>query len=527
MPLLQQIEVATFFQLPSFQIIGLPGPEVAEAKERVRSAIEASQMEFPRKRVILNLSPASIRKRGTGLDLAMALAVLALGDSWDVHLAAWGELGLDGKVKAAGQLTRTLYAAWQGQVTYLLLSRDEYEKAASALRWIGESHELSGTPPILVPVTSLEEAWQLIAQRELESFRTTRIEGANLNQGFAEQTSVESPAGTSPKNSPRAEEGGSSLLTLSPFLERMIGVAAAGQHHFFLLGPRGTGKSHALEWFIAVHPPVSPADRLHHHLLAELAESSSRTHSDGDNLPIRRVSSQVRPAALIGGANSVQIRPGEYSLAHGGILIADELPEWPRDSRESLREPLERGKVTLSRVQGSLELSARFLLAANGNLCPCGGWPLQMPVTIKKLSRCRCTLTARQNYLAKLSGPILDRMDMIVLFTEPPVPQNADTLASERLQFLLKKVLATQKFLKARWGNIPGRLSGADLEALVRKYPNWNKLLDDLNFISLRSRHKILKLALTLSAWDEADSPSPSHFMEAFFYRPERYLLLE
>src|SRR4051812_9363156 len=132
-PVLQEIEVATSFQLPSFQIIGLPCPEVAEARERVRSAIEASGIEFPRRRVVLNLSPASIRKRGTGLDLAMALSILAISDRQEIRLGAWGELGLDGSVKPAGQLTRTLFATWQGKLSHLIFSKTEYSQAESAL----------------------------------------------------------------------------------------------------------------------------------------------------------------------------------------------------------------------------------------------------------------------------------------------------------------------------------------------------------------------------------------------------------
>jgi hypothetical protein len=165
-PSLQDIEVATFFQLPSFHIIGLPGQEVGEARERVRAAIEASGLEFPKRRVVLNLSPASIRKRGTGLDLAMALAVLAIGSEQEFRLGAWGELGLDGAVKPVGQLTRSIYAIWCAGVRILLLSRCEIHEAHQALATIRESREFSSLLPALVPVDSLTEAWNLIESGE-------------------------------------------------------------------------------------------------------------------------------------------------------------------------------------------------------------------------------------------------------------------------------------------------------------------------------------------------------------------------
>jgi magnesium chelatase family protein len=530
-PLLQQVEVATFFQLPSFQIIGLPSPEVAEARERIHSAIEASGIKFPKKRVVLNLSPAHIRKRGTGLDLAMALAVLSNEFTSCHHrIAAWGELGLDGKIKAGGQLTRTLYAAWKGKISCLFLCPSEYEKAIRKLKWMKESQEFDSEPPALCSVGSLGDAWKVL----------TKLKKLKSSTDFIGSIPKTPPAGSpvSPEIQKKTSE--THLLRLSPSFERLIGLAAAGHHHILLLGPRGAGKSHALEWLIALQPPLSAQQLLQQRMVSELGEIS-RAFSDELNeelecnsVPIRRISSQVRPGALIGNATSFWIRPGEFSLAHGGLLIADEVLEWARDSRELLREPLERRKITLTRAGGSVELPANFLLGANGNLCPCGGWPAHFPNSAvsehqKGFLRCKCPDQIRQRYLAKLSGPILDRIDIVSMsMSLPPHDSTSADLGAEAcLEKLQKKLVHARGLMKRNWGNLPGLLSGSELESLLKSNPEWASRISNLPFVSLRSRHKILRLALSLSAWDGFDKPTDAHFSEVACYRAERYFSSE
>lgn len=545
-PCLQQIEVATFFQLPSFQIIGLPSPEVAEARERVRAAIEASAQEFPRRRVVLNLSPASIRKRGTGLDLAMALAVLAVGIKQKFTLGAWGELGLDGAVKPVGQLTRSLFAAWSGGLKYLILSREEFPMALQVLENIRESGEIGGEPPILVPVHSLAEAWKRIEDGERalargEHSSSSKAPIQSSPQPVLQRLGPEEPLG-------KLEIKSSYLLPLSPSLERVIGVAAAGHHHILLLGPKGTGKSHAIEWLIALKPPLSPQERLRHDLIVELENATGRPSLEmgaarqlvgrGDQQEegqqeieshsVRRVSSQVRPGALVGSASSTRIRPGVFSLTHGGLLIADEFPEWHRDSREALREPLERQKITLTRAQGRIELPARFQLGASGNLCPCGGWPIQFPFPMdlvgdKKQLRCKCTDTARKTYISRLSGPILDRIDLVVLISQAPKLDKIPSSSAVQLEVLKKKVFETKEKFNRLFGKPPGNLSGAETESLIQSNPRFARLLEQSGYSSLRSRHKMVRMAYSFSIWDGLDEPLASHLSEASCYRSERY----
>ncbi|MCM2279743.1 MAG: ATP-binding protein [Oligoflexia bacterium] len=521
-PVLQWIEIASSLQIPSFHIVGLPGPEVAEARERVRAALEAQGFEFPRRRVVLNLSPASIRKRGTGLDLAMALAVLwnkEAAHARPLKIVAWGELGLDGKVKAAGQITRTLYACWREGISHLVISRDEEPLARERLQWIQEGEDLPGLPPVLVPVRELREAWEVFSARSPHAFEPEISGPAPMASGSPTPENESTP------------ESFSNLLALPPSLERIVGVCASGSHHLLLLGPRGTGKSQALEWLIALQPPISPRSRLHSALLAELSGGPGLAPS-----AIRRVSPQTRPSALLGGANPLFIRPGEFSLAHGGLLIADELPEWPRDSREALREPLERGRVTLTRTYGSLELPARFTLAANGNLCPCGGWPPELPKPLSlpgkrlRIPRCKCTHSMRRAYLQRLSGPVLDRIDLVYIGAGaglPEKPLGGSNRVCELFLSLQAKVRCARE-LTLRHRGVPAALIPAsDLELLLENHPDWSAMIEQSEQQSLRARHKLLRVALSLAAWDGANEPSPAHFTEAACYRPDRFGLAD
>jgi magnesium chelatase family protein len=536
-PALQWIEIASFLQIPSFQIIGLPAPEVAEARERVRAAIEASGLDFPRRRVVANLSPAHIRKRGTGVDLALALAVLheSYGVARSVRadtVVAWGELGLDGIIKPAGSLTRAAYAAWEGGADRMIVACDELNDARDTLAWIRESRLLPGTGPRILGAESLLDAWAILKEGG---------EGAGAAPGNPAENREISKTGRSDwkewAETGDSAEAGSMLLPISGSMERVLGAAAAGAHHLILLGPRGTGKSQAMEWLAALQPPAEPAARVRHALLEELSPLSGRASFESH--AVRRVSAQARPSALIGGATASAVRPGEFSLAHGGLLMADEFPEWARDAREALREPLERGMVTVTRANRAVELPARFTLAANGNLCPCGGWPRELPrpplaspgasaAGTKRPPRCKCGESAKRAYLARLSGPILDRIDLVVLVEGLGNPREAGEPDSvSQLRRLRHQVSRARSICEKRWGGLPGQLPAVALEKLLEENPSWRPQLDPAKFSSFRARHKVLRVALTLTAWEEAAEPGFAQFAEAMMYRPERFFAAE
>jgi magnesium chelatase family protein len=390
---------------------------------------------------------------------------------------------LDGSLRSAGHTGRALYAAWKHQIELLVLPAEERPALARISALIRASASFPHEPPAVLFARNLEEAWKGIDHGESlpETYETT----------------------------PRVSEP-ETLLQLPPPLTRALGIAAACNHHLLLLGPRGTGKSRTLEWLKALQPAQSPEHMLTRSLLAEM---------NGENIAsnVRCVGSQVRPAALLGTMTGGALRSGEFALAHGGILIADELPEWPRDSRETLREPLETGRVTLTRAHGSVEFPAAFQFAANGNFCPCGGWPPEWPAPISgRWTKCICGERERRIYLRRLSGPVLDRIDLVL-----GVRDIGDTTPGlTPVTALKERVIKTRETAHKIWGNPPGRLSAEQTELIIKQLGNNTEkaLKRAPNF---RSRHKLMRVALSLALWDGEDRPAEHHFDEAALYRPE------
>jgi magnesium chelatase family protein len=501
-PRTQEVEIASSLQIPAFQIIGLPGPEVSEAKDRIRAAVESTDFEFPRRKLVLNLSPASVRKQGTGLDLAMAMATLIEGlriEGFPTaqfphrRFFAWGELGLGGHVKAVGAPARAIASAISGRAECMIVSRDEVANFLEIRnRLFPESEEKLS----LIGVAHLSEVLQF------------------LRDG----TIVGQPA---PKHGPvfqaaRSPRDTRALLALSPGLERVLRIAATGAHHFLLLGPKGIGKSHALEWFLALLPELDLETTRMRSFLGEMSGKSCEA-------PYRRVGTQAKPASLLGSYSSGTLRPGELSLAHGGVLLADEFPEWSRDAREALREPLERRKLSLTRVDGAVELPCDFIFAGNGNLCPCGGIP-EAPTDESQFA-CRCHPLDRLRYLSRLSGPILDRLDIVSLLRKTPAT-NEDRgtekgSVSDRLDRLREEIALSRQSLRGTFGSLPGKMEAFELEEILQTAPAVREMLDQLRFRSFRDRHKTFRLALTLAALQGCSLPSERHLLEARVMRTE------
>lgn len=495
LPELQLIDVWSALAIPSFKVVGLPGQEIIESCERVRAAIEASGMEFPRRRVLVNLSPAGVRKQGTGTDLAIALAVIhsscdramgaedggAMEKERDRLIVASGELGLDGSIRSAGRVLRACHAAIESGATDLVLAAEDSE---TARRGIALIEEVRGVPVKL--------GLHLVAR--LEQVADLLERPIPPPPGAPEPLALPAP--------PTAD-----LLPLEPGLERTITLAAAGAHHLLLLGPRGTGKTASLHWLHCLQSRLAPADLLQRLLLDELVDPA-RPRFD-QRAPVRILPPQLRPEALVGGFQRGELRPGEFSQAHGGTLVADEFLEWPRDSRECLRDPMESGVVHLARAQRSLEIPARFQLAASANLCRCGGWPRAWSSSRERLAGgrpalCTCPDLSHQDYLSRLSGPILDRIDLVKLVLHRPGLAGS---AGDRPQpeILAEKTGRTRELLQRLWGAPSARLDGARVEEILRGEPSiardWSAIRRSSE-ASLRRRHKEIRVALTMAAWD-------------------------
>jgi magnesium chelatase family protein len=512
-PELQVIDVWSAMAIPSFRVVGLPGQEIIESCERVRAAIEASGMEFPRKRVLVNLSPAGVRKQGTGTDLAIAIAVIHSSlvsgsrsssgrkkpDSMRPRLiVASAELALNGAVRSAGRVLRACMAAAKANASDLILAAEDSETACRAIALIEQSRGEALDLQVHL-VATLEDVLPIL-ELPVES----RLPRSN---GPAHRT-----------------EAPPDLLPLEPTLERDIAVACAGAHHLLLIGPKGTGKTASLQWLQALQAELTPQELLDRLLLEELVVSGPPDFHQ--RAPVRIVPPQVRPESLVGGIHRGELRPGEFSQAHGGALIADEFLEWPRDSRECLRDPMESGRVQLTRSQQSVVLPARFQLAASANLCRCGGWPrawsrTREPLSWRPPAFCHCADVSRSEYLSRLSGPILDRIDIVRLVLQKPATQSDRATEPFRLR---TEAAHCRELMVRRWGAPPGRLTGTQLEEILRAEPaierGWKQVRRPTE-TSLRRRHKEIRVALSLSSWDEirgehrGTAPSRIHFEEA------------
>lgn len=488
-PRLLEVEIFSQFQIPHFVLIGLPGPEIQESKERVRAAIENAGFAFPNRKIVLNLTPPGVRKSGTGLDLALACAVLLYGHGTrkppktERRFTFWGELSLTGEVQPTGCPTRALMASQGTEALFFPASeKNSYAKTYALLKEAGVH------PAVPVPVDHLKDCFSKLeaflkhGESAASEFRTA-FESQSLSTALERTQSDETPA------------------LLDEALQDVLGIALSGHHHLLLLGAKGTGKTTALSWVDRLLPPASAALLIERLCLAEISG-----HDQVDRR-IRRISTLARPAALIGSAQGTMFRPGEFSLAHGGVLLADEFLEWSRDARESLRDPLERGRVSLTRTQRQIDAPARFLFMGSANLCACGE---------RKSAEdtCRCKADERDRYWRRLSGPIRDRIDLVWVQTLSRArgsPRFADSLRA--------RIAATRERLMRAHGVLPGLASAEQSEVWAQSLG-----IQPADCQSLRERHKLARTSVTLAAWEGSGAPTARHLLRAKLYRIDRVM---
>jgi magnesium chelatase family protein len=292
----------------------------------------------------------------------------------------------------------------------------------------------------------------------------------------------------------------------------MLLLTHLGRFHTLILGPKGAGKSELLHWMSALEPTTKPQllwTRLIYHEANHLM-----IHQIDEP---REVHSSVKPAHLLGTYQNHSFRAGELALAHGGMLLADEFLEWPRDSKECLREPLQKKRITLNRVQGSVELECDLQLIATGNLCPCGGLPRELaPWLPGTTARCRCDRSEVRRYLSKLSGPILDRMDLVMLISGPGKPQSKVS-PEEHLKNLQHQLQSAMDFGEALYSKPISDLEPLELECISNENPNLDRHFSGI--ASKRSQHKLMKLAIAIQSLEHSEKLLEHHVMEAKSYR--------
>ena len=489
-----EVQVHTRFQIPSFQILGLAGPEIQEARERIIAAFASSQLDFPKKKVIVNLSPSDVKKSGTGHDLAMAIGIimqnheLVCGKYQSGNIYAWGALGLDGSIQSSGKIASLIeLLCTDPSYKTLFLSRED--------------------------ARDFEELAEWRCSKKLPSPINTELRIVACLRDTVELQTTPPMIAPRPAISPLPE-----LLPLLAHQERVLDLSIIGRHHTLILGPKGVGKSQMLEWYRWLSPESDPA-KIWQRMLYE--DTSKHHHSLAPRVfHLRSVHAQVKPAHLLGNWSPRGFRAGELSLAHGGILVADEFLEWHRDAKECLREPLQNKKTTITRVQGTTEISCDFQLVATGNLCPCGGLPKRFR-SEKSTLTCQCSPIKVEEYLARLSGPIADRIDLISIFYQELTPSStmmsasidAETIA-EKKRFLLDR----QAFAVLHFGAVPSELPVRWLEKNLPGDSGFEAMLRDRTR-SLRSRHKALRLARTIQAAELCKEFKIEHLFEALSFR--------
>ena len=481
-----QVDVAG--GLPCWEIVGLPDVSIREAKERVRTAIKNSGYEFPSRRIVINLAPATIKKVGSAFDLPIAIAILLATENineFDFENVAFvGELSLDGNVHSITGILPMCIEAKKLGIKEIVVPK-ENAKEASIVDGIN-----------VIPVSSLNQVVAYLNKSikiNPEKFNSNELIKSNqvYNLDFSEVKGQ--------KN-----------------IKRAIEVAASGGHNCMLIGSPGSGKTMMARRIPTILPKLSFEEALEVTKIHSVAGNISENSPLIINRPFRFPHHTISKTSLVGGGAIP--KPGEISLAHYGVLFLDELPEFEKSTLEVLRGPLEDGKITISRVNATLTYPSKFMLVASMNPCPCGYYGSD--------KECSCSNQAINKYLGKISGPLLDRIDIQVEVSSVKYKNLNSNTQEETSEQIRKRVEETRKIQLERYKEC-GIYSNSELTPkLIEKYcklDEKSKIILEKAFnklgLSARAYARILKVARTIADMDKSENIQSTHLLEAIQYR--------
>ncbi len=470
---------------PHILIVGLPDTAVKESSQRVESAITNSGLNLPLGTIVINLAPADLKKQGPGFDLPIAMGILSCAREATWDSSAWsivGELALDGSVRPIkGVLPLVIEARNQGRRNMIVPQANGME--AAAVQGIS-----------VFPVETLKEAWRLVSG-ELTPH----------------------PAASPPGDEEKEYELDFSEVKGQTYARRAMEIAAAGGHNILMSGSPGSGKSMLAHRIPTILPPLTDAEALETSKIHSVCGLLKRDAGLMRTRPFRAPHHTISDAGLMGGGSNIS--PGEISLSHNGVLFLDELPEFRRQTLETLRQPLEAGEIIISRASGTMAFPARFMLVAAMNPCPCG-------YQGDRRHPCKCSPAQVEKYRKKISGPLLDRFDIIL---EVPAVEPARLVAApdgESSEAIRNRIKAARKLQTERYAGTRFRtnadVSGKILQEHCRPTPETLGILtmaiEQLG-LSARAHDRILKVARTIADLAKSQVITEAHLYEAIQFR--------
>lgn len=474
-----------------FYLVGLPDSAVKESHERIVSALQVNGYKFPTKQIVVNMAPADIRKEGASYDLPLAIGILAANESISTERLAdyliIGELSLDGNLQPIkGALPIAIAARQQGFKGLILPKQNAHEAAVVNNLSVYGAERITEVIDFLNGLHTLQPT--IVNTRE-EFYKNQ----SSFPFDFAEVKGQEN-------------------------VKRALEVAAAGGHNVLLVGAPGSGKSMMAKRLPSILPPLSLGESLETTKIHSVAGKLGKNTSLIATRPFRSPHHTISQVAMVGGGSSPQ--PGEISLAHNGVLFLDELPEFSRSVLEVLRQPLEDHRISISRAKYTLEYPANFQLIASMNPCPCGYYN-------HPTRNCVCTPGQVQRYLNKISGPLLDRIDIQIEIVPVPFEEMAKSQPGEKSAVIRERVIRARQIQAKRFSSYPGIYSNAQMTpSLLHRYaqPDADGLellrqaMNRLN-LSARAYDRILRVARTIADLANCNNIGPEHLAEAISYR--------